>query len=203
MEALLLDINEMDTTQCSFLLENECRKPNLSVKDLERLLVEHELNIMYSNNNLSFNNLIKGLVCLPNGNLVSCENKDDAIKVWDIERGECLKNITVHSDEVCCLLLLKNVLLASSSGDKTIKLWDISNYKCIKIPQEHTSDVNQLLQLDSGELISCSSDHSNKIWDVKECRCIKTLVGHTYRVISMSLSSQPNILVIAVHGTGQ
>ena len=34
---------------------------------------------------------IRGLVFLPNGNLVSC-SYDKAIKVWDLDRGECTKN---------------------------------------------------------------------------------------------------------------
>ena len=50
---------------------------------------------------------IRGLVYLPNGNLVSC-SCDTTIKVWDLARGECIKTLTCHSSDVYCILLLKN-----------------------------------------------------------------------------------------------
>ena len=40
---------------------------------------------------------IRGLVYLPNVNLVSCY-LDTTIKIWDLVRGECIQTLTGHSN---------------------------------------------------------------------------------------------------------
>ena len=137
---------------------------------------------------------IRGLASLPNGNLVSCSD-DKTIKVWDLNRGACIKTLTGHLDVVFCILLLKNGQLASGSQDRTIKIWNMAIGECVKTFEGHTDIIWRLQQLESGELVSCSWDYSIKIWNLTESVCVRTLVSHTSYVTSIRVNSQNNTLV--------
>ena len=139
---------------------------------------------------------VTGLVCLPNGNLVSC-SEDETLKVWDLDGGECLQTLTGHSDSVECLVLLNNGHVASCSCDETIKIWNIEKGQCIKTLHGHTESIRRLEVLVNGELLSCSYDQTFKVWDLnKEGRCIKTLVGNEYdSFVNIRINRQNTALV--------
>ena len=138
---------------------------------------------------------IPGLICLPNGNLVSC-SIDGTIKVWNLNTGALLKTIESVSDRFRCIILLKNGHLASGSDDDNdIKIWNMRNKRCVKVLQGHKDSVWRLQVLESGELISCSTDKTIKIWNTHEGKCILTLKGHTNHVESIRIHSQTNTLV--------
>ena len=138
---------------------------------------------------------IRGIVYLPNGNLVSCSD-DRSVKVWDLARKTCIKTIRAGVlDAMYCIVLLRNGQLASGSRCKTIKIWNMENGECVKTLLGHSNTVWRLEQLDSGELVSCSSDRAIKIWNLEEGTCIRTLKGHTSSVTSIRVNSQNNTLV--------
>ena len=136
---------------------------------------------------------IRGLVYLPNRNLVSC-SVDKTIKVWDLARGECIQTLTGHS-QVNCIILLRNGQLASGSVDKSIKIWNMESGDCVKTLKEHSNWVWRLEQLESGELVSCSADMTIKIWNLAEGKCSRILKGHTSPVKSVRVNGQKNTLV--------
>ena len=137
---------------------------------------------------------------MSNGNLVS-GSWDRTIKVWDVNSGVCLKTLTGHSREVCCLVLLNNGHVASGSGDTTIKIWNMESEQCIKTLNGHLEIFCRLEALESGELISYSDDKTVKVWDLnKEGHCIKTLVGLDYDdVASIRIKRQNNYLLISTY----
>ena len=114
---------------------------------------------------------IRGLVYLPNRNLVS-SSSDNAktIKVWDLGIGKCKKTITCHILGVFCVVLLRNGQLASGSDDRTIKMLTMESGKYVKTRQGHSDLICRLEQLESGELVSCSLDIN--IWNLLEGTCI-------------------------------
>jgi WD40 repeat protein len=63
---------------------------------------------------------INDTVLLPNGYLVSC-SKDNTIKVWNIESGECLKTIYTPSGYVSNMAFIKNSNFLATLNDKLIK----------------------------------------------------------------------------------
>ena len=146
--------------------------------------------------NCHLDSISSGLVCLPNGNLVS-GSKDKTLKVWDLNSGECLQTLTGHSRNVKCLVLLYNGHVASGSYDKTIKIWNIEKGQCIKTLQGHSGLVLILEVLVNDDLLSCSSDKTIKVWYLKkEGRCIKTLVETSGdRFVSFRINRQNTALV--------
>ena len=138
---------------------------------------------------------IGGIICLPNGNLVSC-SADKTIKVWDLDRGECIQTLKGHTNGVRCIVLLRNGYVASSSSDQAIMVWDLEKGKCIKDFRGDSGLYCQLQVLESGELIS-SKNKTIQIWNVMEDICIRilSLVGHTASVSSIIVNSQNNTLI--------
>jgi WD40 repeat protein len=54
-----------------------------------------------------------------NGNLLASGSADYTIKIWDLDKGEVIKNFTGHMNDILCFA-------ASSNGaDRTIKLWSL------------------------------------------------------------------------------
>ena len=137
---------------------------------------------------------IRGLVYLPNGNIVSC-SEDATIKVWDLAKGVCIKSLKGHSSHITCLLLLKNGHLATGSYNNAIEIWNMESDECVKTLQGHSSLVSRLEQFESGELVSCSGDETIKIWDITEGTCTKTLLSHAGWVKSIRLNNKNNTLV--------
>ena len=55
-----------------------------------------------------------------------------ALKLWDIETGQCLRTFEGHSDSVEAMALLPDGRRAlSGSADKTLKLWDLETGQCL------------------------------------------------------------------------
>ena len=138
---------------------------------------------------------IMGIICLPNGNLVSC-SFDKTIKVWDLTRGESIQTLTGYSYFAVCIVLLRNGQLASGYEDGTIKIWNMESGECVHTLDGHSNYIVHLHQLDSGELVSCSNDETIKIWNVTEGICIRNITDHMESYIqSIRINYKDNTFV--------
>ena len=62
------------------------------------------------------------LAVLANGDLAS-GSRDNTIRVWSSDTGECKQVLKGHTDAVYSLAVLANGDLASGSCDNTIRVW--------------------------------------------------------------------------------
>jgi WD40 repeat protein len=63
---------------------------------------------------------------IPNGNLLASGSADYTIKMWDVDKGEVIKNFTGHMNDILCFSASSNgTTLISGSADRTIKLWSL------------------------------------------------------------------------------
>ena len=53
-------------------------------------------------------------------------DRNDGLKIWDIEEGVCLKSFTEHTSFLWGLEEISQNMLISSSGDCTIKIWNLN-----------------------------------------------------------------------------
>ena len=75
-----------------------------------------------------------GVTQLGNGNLISY-SKDKTLKIWDIEKGECITTLSGHSGEIARVIELPNNQIASITQNGEGIIWDISTKaegKCVK-----------------------------------------------------------------------
>ena len=98
------------------------------------------------------------------------------IYLWDVELGECINSLSVHTRLIWSLSWSRNgQILASAGQDSAIRLWDTRLWTCIKVLQAHTNEVWSVAWSPDGQtLISDSTDETIKFWDVQTGECIKT-----------------------------
>lgn len=120
---------------------------------------------------------IRALALLPDGNLAS-SGDDTTIKFWNIQTGQCLREIKTWR-VIFSLVALPESTLASGSDvySNTVDIWHVADGKCLKTLKGHTCTIYSLTVLSDGNLASGAEDNQIKIWDVKSGACLKTLSG--------------------------
>ena len=75
-------------------------------------------------------------------NKLASGSDDGLIKVWDIEKGECLKTLNLDAGTVMNLIYVPDTLeLISCSTDKTIKILKAETFECVRTLSGHNSNV--------------------------------------------------------------
>jgi len=65
--------------------------------------------------------------------MLASGGEDQTVRLWDIQKGDCLKTLRSHANRVRWITFDSNGgRLASSSDDGTIKLWDVRTGECLK-----------------------------------------------------------------------
>jgi len=109
--------------------------------------------------------------------LVSATN--DKSRIWDINKGACIKKLYCES-RILCLIQLSKSKIVSGFLNKSIKLWDLSDLSvqnCIKTFTGNEFEITALEILNENEFIS--SEYSCiKIWNISTSKCKRTLFHH-------------------------
>ena len=115
--------------------------------------------------------------------------RDNTIRLWETETGECLQTFEGHTGDVTSVYLSSDDKYAiSGSFDNTVRLWDAENGQCLRIFEGHTDYVNSVyLSSDDGYALSGSNDKTVKLWEVETGECLHTF-AHTDNINSVCLS---------------
>ena len=98
-------------------------------------------------------------LCLgENNNHLFSGSLDKTIKIWDIEKGICLKTFTGHGSYVRKVIMFSPGILCSASDDSDIKLWNISKGTCIQTLSKHQGWVYWISKINDGSLVSAGKD---------------------------------------------
>jgi WD40 repeat protein len=69
--------------------------------------------------------LVRTLAMSPDGKLLASAGADNAIKIWDFEKGEQARTITGHGKQVTRLLFAQKAgTFVTCSGDQTVRMWN-------------------------------------------------------------------------------
>jgi WD40 repeat protein len=118
-------------------------------------------------------------------------SQDTTLKLWELERGKCLRIFEGHASTVTSVSLSADGRLAlSGSRDKTIKLWEVESGRCLRTFEGHTDGVKSVcLSADCRFALSGGGDSKLKLWEVNNGKCLHTFEEHMSDVESVSLSA--------------
>ncbi len=118
-------------------------------------------------------------------------SEDTTLKLWDVERGNCLRTFEGHTLAISSVCLSADGRFAlSGSRDNTLKLWDIERGNCLRTFERHTHAIKSVcLSADGRFALSGSRDNTLKLWDVECGYCLRTFGGHTSEVNSVCMSA--------------
>jgi WD40 repeat protein len=143
--------------------------------------------------------MINDLVSLPYNRIASGSN-DETIKIWDLDKGNCIKALTGHKHWITSLIFIeRDNSLISGSHDGSIKIWEVNDFHCLKTIQIKNG-IRNLLLLPGGYFAS-SGYNSVKIWDIKNCECINSLENQKGSVGHLVLTEDRRIVSVFNHDT--
>lgn len=135
-----------------------------------------------------------GVMCIQYcdaNNIVMTGSYDKTVRIWSLDTGEEIRQLTGHTRCVRALQF-DNAKLVTGAMDHTLKIWDWHNGRCIRTLEGHTGGVLSL-HFDSRLLASGSTDCTIRIWNFQAGECC-TLTGHTDWVNSVRIC-QDNMVV--------
>jgi WD40 repeat protein len=132
------------------------------------------------------------VIQLEDGRICSC-SEDMSIKVWSVDKKECLLSIVGHTGFVCVVLQLLDRRLCSGSEDCTIKVWNKDTGVC-DLTIHIESSVDSLAMLSDGRVCGGLRNGSIKIYNTITGACDMTLIGHTDYIRSLCVPAHDSRL---------
>lgn len=116
------------------------------------------------------------------------------LKVWNIIDGQCICDLSGHTEPVKSATFSDDSkLLASGSYDNTVKLWDLNAGECVRTLEVHLTATSVRFSPSSRLLASHSLDGIVKLWDTTEGCCLRT-IDLSLSLPNMILSTSGSII---------
>ena len=122
---------------------------------------------------------IKNVLCLAllSENILASAGEDPFIKIWNIEKKECINTIKGKYKHIYSLLKYQdNILIAGIHNQ--IKIFDITKNEELATLIGHTKSICSIIKINEHALVSSSYDNLIKIWNLNNQFCEFTLFGH-------------------------
>ncbi|MEU9474510.1 protein kinase [Streptomyces sp. NPDC048191] len=107
---------------------------------------------------------------------------DRSFRLWDLERGVCLRTMAGHSGPVQSAWIGGDGQRAATAGaDATVRLWDLSDGHCSRVLRGHTHWTTATALSGDGRLAVSAGgyeDRTVRVWDVATGDCIAVLDEH-------------------------
>lgn len=130
---------------------------------------------------------------------------DGHVKVWEVNTGRLLFNLSGHQDVVRDLSFTKNgsLTLVTASRDKTLRIWDLKkDGKLIQVLSGHIQWVYCCsISPDCSMLCSAAGENVVLLWSMRSYTLIRKLEGHQNSVVSCDFSPDSALLVTASYDT--
>jgi len=126
----------------------------------------------------------------PNSLYVATGSSDRTCRLWDVQRGNCVRVFTGHQGGISTLAMSPcGRYLASAADDHDINLWDLGSGKLIKTMRGHTGAIQSLaFSQESAVLMSGGLDCTVRVWDIEARN--KAAVSANGLIKNLGLSSE-------------
>ena len=125
----------------------------------------------------------------------------DSISVWDLVRGECIANLTEHTDFVESLCFSPcNRFLASGGRKGTVRVWDMNTYQQHETYLDYGEFQMRVSYSHKGVLYAVAVSRDTAIvWDVKRGEKCYAYVEEQGNLQSVHFSSTSQFIVAGAH----
>ena len=144
------------------------------------------------------NSTISQIQYSPDGKLLASASADNAIKLWDAEKGELITTLEGHKAGVNSVIFSHDArVLISGSEDKTVKIWDIKSNSLITNLEGHTDGIKAVaISPDNKFIVSAGYDKTIKIWNIQG-ELLQSIDAHNLAITSLQFASDGKTLASA------
>ena len=132
----------------------------------------------------------------PNGRLLASPSDDGAVRLWDVERGECMRIIESRAGVVACVAFDgSGTVIATGSVHDAVRLWDPSSGKLIRTLGGPTEGVSHIAFDPTANNLACAGlDGLLKLWNARSGKLHQARMLGTNTVRSLSFDPKGNHL---------
>jgi len=130
---------------------------------------------------------VRALAFSPDGKLLATTGSDLTVRVWGVDRRECVKLLSGHNDTVASLAFSPDGRRIASAGcDRTIRLWDLDSGSATRLTwAEKFSAVRFTPEGDS--LVASDEDGRITVWDAASGSRVRTIDAEDRELRCLSL----------------
>jgi WD40 repeat protein len=136
------------------------------------------------------------------------------VRLWDLDRGECVLAMAEHTDAVTSVCLSQDgrvVVSGSDEHDRTIRLWDAETGTCLRVlnaapaTPDHQARVAHALCVrfspDGRFVLASHADATIRVWDVHSGLCVHS-TALARPAVTIELSNDARILLSRAEDEG-
>ena len=137
------------------------------------------------------NNRIWSVVFSPCGKFLATGSADKKIKLWDIEKGECINTFVEKVGRIRSLAFSNNgTKLVSGTDSQGIKVWDITTGRCLSSLEANSYRMWSVAFIPGQiRLVSAGDDAVLRIYDIQTRQVKLFLSGHKGCIRSVKTST--------------
>ena len=129
---------------------------------------------------------------------ISCSS-DGTARVWDLEIGDCMLQMSGHAGPITSMAITGDgSLLVTSSEDGTMRAYELEKGQCLRVLAGHDGPVTAMAIDPFGRfIVSGGQDKTLRFWDLASARVLKMLKFPS-PVVAITLSSCNGLLLLGM-----
>ncbi|KAI7907602.1 WD40-repeat-containing domain protein [Cokeromyces recurvatus] len=143
--------------------------------------------------------IVTTMAVKPNGKHLVSASRSLFLRIWDLEKGECIRTMKAHEAPIIVMDIdSTSTLVATGSADATIKVWDIDKGYCTHNLKGHGGVISALKfhQYNGKWYIASGADDCQvRVWDLQSRRCVAVLNSHVSVIRGLDFSSDGKYLI--------
>ncbi|KAL5111039.1 WD repeat-containing protein 86 [Taenia crassiceps] len=137
---------------------------------------------------------INCLAVSADASLLASGSEDCSVRLWSMERFECVHELLGHTDYITCLVFAGKELL-SGSGDMTVRKWDLTKGECLFVSSSdtqtlagHTGSITSIC-VTRTQIFTSANESLVYCWSLEDGARIRQFKGHKGAVYGIHITA--------------